>query len=507
MITLAAAAAAATFCGTPDLLDRWHDPALTDDERHELQWQVSPLYRANPGGRDVCHPGEAVSLDGQPYDHQMVTEHFALHWNDSVFLSQSQADDVADLLEDSLERLTVDLGFQLPMGMDEYEMVVAVERLSGLGGYAWLQPCGDDWIPFFVLNKELLQSDADRSFIAEVVAHELFHTVQLTYGLDEYFLAWDTTPNRWFMEAGAAYQQGVVWPDSQQYLQWFSALWATEPWLSVETHNPQGHQYGMFVLPLSIEGSLGDADWHRELWEQLDGRTGYTVPDELDVVLAGRDTSFLAEYGTFLARAAEGDYPRYDFLYGVRDLQLFAYLPNSTADEYNALDLPIDGGLEAGSLESPEFLGSSFVWFGLTQAEDNRRFVAHFEGDADFDGQPVEWTVQFAAVRSNEVLAQLQVEPELVDGVWEAHVRLDGLKEEGYEGAWMVASPITRFESDQGGPGWRWAAELRQGTDGVGFSDAPPGRGCSGCGKDSTVRNYLLPLLLVGGLARRRRLD
>lgn len=509
MITLAtiaatAVAASSGFCGTPDLLDRWHDLSLSDEARHELEWQISPLYRAASDARDVCHPTEAISHDGEPYDRTLTSEHFALHWNDAVYLSDEQAQELSELLEESLDRLTGTRGFTMPMGLEQFEMVVAVERLSGLGGYAWLQPCGDDWIPFFVLNKDILESDVDRSFTAEVVAHELFHTVQLTYGLDEYFLGWEETPNRWWVETGAAYEQGVVWPDGDEYLQWFSTLWATQPWLSIETHNDDGHQYGMFVLPLSIEGSLGSADWHRELWEQLDGRTGYTIPDELDTLLRNHDTSFLQEYGTFLARGAEGDFPRYDFLLGVRDLQLFAYLRNSTAAEYNALDLPIDGALEAGHVEAPEYLGASFVWFGLTQAEENRRFVAHFAGDTEFEGQPVEWTVQFAAVRANEVLGSYQVEPELVDGEWTSHVRLDGLKEQGYEGAWMIASPITRFETDQGGPGWRWSAELRSGTEGAGFTDADAGRGCTGCTQEQPS-TAALPLLLLGGLTLRRR--
>lgn len=446
-----------------------------------------------------------INPEGVPYDQVFESEHFAIHWQDWVALGTADRDDLADTLEESLRIQTEELGFRRPDGIDTWQMVVVVDQLGpNIGGYAWFADCGDGWMPYMVLNLDLVQGGSGSVFLQEVVAHELFHTIQAAYGMQEFFLGWDASDNKWWVEASAAYHQGVVVPEGDEWLQYFSTLWSQQPWRSIETHDPTGFQYGAFVFPLSVEAELGP-QWHREFWEQLEGRAGYGLPDEFDTYFQTHDSSMFEQWSSFLVRGAEGTFPRYEFLLGVRDLTRFAQLRNSTTEEYTAVELPVEGRVEAGQERSPESWGANYVWFGLTDAPENKRFVMHFEGDAEVEGVPVEWAVEFIAVRAGAVQARHSADPVLVDGAWEAHVRLDGIAGNA-EGAYVIASPIGDFERSAG---WGWAAELRRGTtDELGFSEADAGRGCTeGCETSYIVTSQGAGWI-VGGLilgTRRRR--
>lgn len=510
-------------CLTPHLLEvRAAWPELSPEQRHRVDYATSPLYRGRvaAGGptwldgdpwedapREVCFPAEMVSHNGAPYTAQVASEHFVLHWNTGGLTSEAEAEAMLDALEYSWDRLVDELGWHPPAGTDACQMVTAVEPMGGIAGYASGVEIGGQFRPYVVFNAGLLQTAEDDTFRREVAAHELFHTIQYVYGFEEFVLGAGETTNRWWLEASAAYQQGLTVPEGADYLEYFSLLWAMEPWKSMTTHDDAGHQYGMFVWPLGIEASLDDGGaWHQQFWQQIEGRSGYTLRDEFDSFFTARGSSFGDQYGHWLALAAEGDLPRYDFLWGVRHLNRYAFLDNSTTEEYGALDLPAEGRLDAGNLRSPEYLGAGFVWFGLTQAEESKALVMHFAGDATAEETPIEWAVEFTAVRGERVLERWSATPILSsDGLtWEAHVRLDGVSEQ-YEGAWMIASPITDF--GEGTAGWGWQAEIRNGESSGGFSEAGPGRGCTDSCSWATYETgasgaFLLPVLLV---FRRRR--
>ncbi len=510
-------------CLTPYLQDvraAWSE--LTPAERHRVDWATSPPYRAlvAAGGpswlegepwqdapRDVCFPAEMISHDGQPYSSSLESDHFVLHWNAGGLTSDAEAESMVAALEYAWTRLIDELGWHPPEGTPFCQLVVAVEPMGGIAGYASGVMIQGQFRPFVVFNAGLLQEASDDTFRREVAAHELFHTIQYVYGYEEFILGAEQTPNRWWLEASATYQQGLTVPDGADYLEYFSLLWAQEPWVSMETHSGTGHQYGMFVWPLGIEASLDDGGaWHQLFWQQIEGRSGYQLRDEFDAFFGERDSSFLEQYGHWLALAAEGDLPRYDFLWGVRHLNRYAFIENSTTEEYTALDLPAEGRQDPGLQRSPEYLGAGFVWFGVTQAEESRALVMHFAGDAQAEGTDIEWAVEFAAVRNERVLDRFSATPVLsADGTgWEAHVRLEGIQE-NYDGAWMIASPITDF--GEGTAGWGWQAEIRKGETSGGFSETGAGRGCTeGCAwatyGDEASAGFLLPALL---LFRRRR--
>ncbi len=431
------------------------------------------------------------------YEQSVTTENFSIQWPPEIPLDPQVVAEFGEVLEESLRIQTEDLGWRPPPGIDAWEMTILLEDLGGYGGYTWYGPCDGGWIPYIVFDDNAASGGPEEGFQEQLVAHELFHAIQMAYGFQEFFFDFENAPNKWWVEASAQYQQGVVWDGDALWSQVASVAWSTQPWKSIQTHDQTGFQYGSFVFPLSIEGELDDVGWHRAFWEHLDARAGYHLPDELDDFLRARDSSLIEQWGRFLQTASEGDFPRYEFLLGVRDLALFASLPNATAAEYGALDLPVEGSVPPETAESPEYLGANFVFFGTTQAESNRRLVVHFDGDPEGpDGTPIEWTVELAAVRSGEVLARHSAVPELVDGRWTVHVRADGI-EDTIEGVYLIASPITPFE---GAAGWGWAAELRRGTtDELAFSDATAGRGCTeGCQSTRITQGaWLLPLMIV----------
>jgi hypothetical protein len=529
----------APTCGLP----RWFAlrasfPRLPPAERHAASLAWDPSYRAwvAAGGlswldgdadaerrapdaglpRDACFSAEyATGLDG-PYENVETTEHFELRWHDLGGVGSAGVARIAESLESAWDVYFGEQGWLPPRGSDAHHVLVVLEQLNaGVGGYAWVAPCGASWMPFFAIDSDCA---GDELCAPVVTAHELFHGIQFGYAYTEFLLGIESTPNLWWLEASATYQQGLVVPDDEAILgdTW---RWSFRPYVSMESHDPDGHQYGMAVWPLSIETSLQDTaepwDWHRRLWERLrgtedeDGRSGFSMREELEAQLLDDGSDFLSEYRSLLVRGAEMDFARYEHLVGPRDVSLYYPVENGTQAEIRAIDLPTEGEVAGGDArEGVEYLGQGYLWFGAGEAGDKKALRLHWEADAA-DGGP-EWVLEFASARAGTVLERLSVEPLLLERTggsrWEADVQLDGF-EEAHDGAWMVASPVTNWGQATGdGAPFRYEARLVEGTGEAGWEDLTGSAGCSGGSCTLARRNASVaaPLLALPVLFRRR---
>lgn len=493
---------AATFdepCGTAHV-----GGLLGGDLALEERAAWDPLVASGfePGGRDTCFAPSDVD-NGGAYSLVAESEHFALFHQATP--PQSSADGVLDALEDTLEILTAQ-GWRRPAHIDQQQMMVFLTSLpAGLGGYTWVADCPDapngtmDWI---VLSEEWA---AEEDLAEPLVAHELFHTVQRRYAYDEYVTGFEDSPSRWWVEASAVYQEGLVFPDELSLAEVRSAFWGQEPWKSLFLFDESaGRHYDVFVFPLSIEATLDDPAWHLPFWEQLDGRSGFDLRAELDTFLAPHGTDFDGEFSTYMARASEMDLPRYDYLLGPRDLQAFYGLDGGFAGRYAATELPVDGAVEAGAVDAPQGLGGNYVWFGTTAAPEGRALELRFEGDASTpEGEPVRWALEVVAARAGAIELRAHVEPVLETRggveVAVADVLVHGVRE-NLDGVWLVA---TRLDEAAGpAPGWRWEGRLVRGEGELSIEEGTGGCGC-GAGTGSTPL-IVISLLLPGFLLRRR---
>ncbi len=497
-------------------------PSMSAEERHSTALAFDPLYRVwlDAGGiswlegdvqaarseeRSACFLPQDVD-GGAGFELQAETEHFALFRQSGATTPQSLLDNTLAALEDALAALT-ELGWRRPAGIDDYQMMIFLQPLpAGLGGYTWVQDCAlieqgyMDWI----VISEAWAAEAD--YRLPLAAHELFHGVQRRYGFEEYVQGFQDSPSRWFVEASAVYQEGLVFPDELALAELRSALWGVEPWKSLFLFDEVAiRHYQVFVFLLSIEATLGDLGWHRQLWEQLDGRSGFDLREELDTLLEPGGTTFDAEFGAYMARAAEMDLPRYDFLLGPRDLGAFYGINGGIAASYSATELPAEDGMEAGATQGPQSLGGNYVWFGTTAADEERALELTFEGDLSTpEGEPVRWELEVVAARAGSIEQRAHVEPGVLtvkgQEVAGATILVHGVRE-NVDGVWLIA---TRLDEAGGtAPGWRWKGRLVRGDPELRIEEGQGGCGC-GAGTSSGSPFIVISALPLLGWWRRR---
>jgi len=496
-------------------------PSMSADDRHATALSFDPLYRVwlDQGGlswldgdvdaareqeRATCFTPQDVEGHAG-FELQAESEHFALFRQSGSPASATMVEETLDALEDALDVMT-EQGWKRPAAIDDLQMMIFLEPLpAGLGGYTWVQSCpeSEDGTMDWVVISEAWAAETD--YREPLAAHELFHAVQRRYAYDEYVTGLQDTPSRWWVEASAVYQEGLVFPDELSLAELRSAQWGVEPWKSLFLFDEAAiRHYQVFVFPLSIEASLDDMAWHIRFWEQLDGQSGFDLRAELDTFLQLEGTTFDAEFSAYMARASEMDLPRYDYLLGPRDLGSFYGINGGIAGSYAATQLPVEGELEPGDAEGPQSLGGNYVWFGTTASPEERALELTFEGDLlTPDGEPVRWELEIVAARAGSIEQRAHVVPVLAKrggvDVSTATVLVHGLKE-NVDGVWLIA---TRLDSNDGeAPGWRWEGRLVRGDTELLIEEGSGGCGCgAGTGTGPVIVVFLLPLF---GWLRRR---
>jgi hypothetical protein len=300
-----------------------------------------------------------------------------------------------------------------------------------------------------------------------------------------------------------------------------SLRWATEPHRSLETADNTGLQYGLVVFLLSLNETLGSNEWHQLLWEQIRDRAGFDLKEEFDILLAESDTDFLSEWRKFIIRGATG-MEENEALYSPIKLsdQTFGQIEDRVVGRHDGRDYPIDEAVNGESgLDRPEFLGTNYAIFEGDRIDDDIGAVLRFRGDANRNGETVDWVVELAAVYNDSVRAThsmvlTQVEDdagEIEDVVGDVLVNELG---EDFDYVVMAVSPVTDFGG--GDISWSYEAELVDSTGNGGFAAVPEyvddgdsGEGCANCGaslgKMDTAHGTWAALLLSALLMRRRK--
>jgi len=516
-------------CATSLLAElRAHSEEHTDEQLQLIQQVTNPWHDLayapeTHSSRDTCVPPE-VAQDGLgPYAAIRSSEHFAIHYTPSLAITESRISTLLDYFEESLSVLHDEIGFYPPARIDTYQLLVAVEFIpsSGTGGYTQLHPCGlGEPMAFIVVNSQWFQAP---SLLQSLAPHELFHAIQVRYGFDE-FWASGSTDNLWFIEASAVYQESVVYPKLTENLVGQADRWAREPWRSLETSNSGGFQYGTFLALASIQDSLGSAEWHHNLWDQVLGRSGYWLIDELDQVLTDEGTSFSQEYGLFVERAATMDFNIGDDFNTPADMA--AVGQGGLSERHSFDELPVDVQVEElNGAQLPEFLGSNYILIeGPEESSGDSGLVLDVRGSATSDGEDRGWEVRLVAIRDGEAQASHDLvmapddRPEAEPGSVSGTVYLAGL-DSTYDGVLLGVSPTKPGATQDGAP-WGYAAWSAPSVGEPGFGPVPddvenPLRGCSGCragpemaprsGERHSGRSSMLLLVLTLACRRSRR--
>ncbi len=508
---------------------RGHWQKLHPQQRHEIEWSTSPYYRgwlANGGSswregdvwaaqsaaRDTCFaPDQALESLG-PYDRIESSQHFAVYFNESDEVTNERVTELLSWLEESLQVQRDELGFLGPNLIESYQLLVAVELLPSpsVGAFTSITPCGpSEQMAFIVINSQWFTDDQRLQSLAP---HELFHAIQVRYAFDAFWGNPDPT-NQWWIEASAAYQERVVYPELDEIQGSHALQWTREPWRSLQSHDSGGFQYGSYLLAASIHESLDSSLWHQQLWEGFAGRSELSVIPDLDAVLLDHDTSFTREYGQFIERAATMDFEFNDKL--TSPAELFELGQGGLVAVHSADEFPIEAIAPGNeSPPAPEYLGTSYV---QVEAPDGANaLLIEVHGLPDNTGASRAWEVRLIATADSEPLASHRLalaNSDESDSDNGGTILLDGFGG-AYDGLLIAASP-TGQGSVAGPAAWSYRLELSESRGGQGFVPVPedlvPGNGCKACSQGAPegphAPGWLAAILLLIALIDRRRRD
>ena len=473
----------APSCATGLLADlRAHWEHLSGAERHLVDLASSPIYRhwLSQGGisweqgdvysaqaeeRSTCiTPSEAFSQGG-PYDHTEDSANFSIRYNLDDDVTHSKVQNLAGWFEEAVTVEHEDMGFYLPNGLLNYEMLVMVERLpsDSTGGFTSYAPCGfSGYMAFVVVNSAWFESN---EHLKSVAAHEFFHGIQIEYAAAEMWTNQES-PNRWWIEASAVYMETEVHPELYNSQLSQAMRWLQDPSRSLQTHDSSGYQYGTYVLPASIREGLGTTLWFNELWDQIFDRSGYDLIEEFDSLFGDYDSSFSEQWGRFLEVAATGEWEFNPYLPGLTELDQLGngWLEDGTTAQHDEGDFPVSESVNSSSgMARPEYLGANYVYFDGDGLDDDLGLIVRFDGTGQSGGDPVEWMVRLVAERNGEMRLThelyLEEHHEASGAVeqWTGEVLLNDFGED-FDGLYLIVSPTTNF--GEGGVTWSYEAEL-----------------------------------------------
>ena len=456
----------------------WH--SLTEAERVEVTQKLAPFKT------DLFEPLErlpsppSVATDtcwGSQKDNRIDTEHFSVQWDDGI-ITESQAQNFADSLEESWEVEINELGWKKPSKSNQYLMLVIVDNLgSGAGAYTTVDSCGSGYAPYVVAGKGSFSAG---DWYKTMACHELHHAIQFAYGFAHEF---------WWWEASATWVEDLVYPGLND---WANALYmfAQTPQLGMnasagQSNNQQlfWHTYGMGIWGMYLDQHVGGNELVRETWEASEGewcQYCLWMPDAIEEV--GED--FEEVMTGFMAHTSVMDY---------RDRM---WMTDATRSR-TINSLPNDG--ESSSSSRPQSLGMNIIEFNKSQGQSGKDLLVTFDGDNDAD----EWYAVLSIGNNSlqdHVVFELDADHSGTaripfDGSAPAHLIVAPSDEsaQGYSYDWRDASEFD----------YSWSAELVE-TDGSGGSSGTGGTGGSDEGSgsdeggDSDLDAYEAPSTLPG---------
>ncbi len=166
----------------------------------------------------------------------------------------------AEYLEFSLKTETVDFDYNLPINIQKDKLLpVYFDKLSY--GVAGLANVSADNNPYIVINSEILliTNFSSQLILSTTCAHELFHTIQFTYG-------WKAN---WWMEGSAVWMENEVFPKADTYTLFSNRLrnFFKHPNKSLDSRT-----YDASIIPLYLS-FIKKPKTIRKVWEKCKNKS------------------------------------------------------------------------------------------------------------------------------------------------------------------------------------------------------------------------------------------
>jgi hypothetical protein len=475
----------------------------------QLQYAPVPLFEVPK--REPNRSGKEERDATCDCPNQLYSDNFVVKWGSGV--SENDAQNVLDLFEIAWEIEHEQMGYEAPVGSDDYYFNIYIGDSGGgtpggfgAAGYFTLDQEG---YPLIVIAKNTLSVP---DYLHTTIAHEFFHALQgVTMRYD-----YDTlSSGSWYWEATANWVEGYVYPTDVN-VGGFLIGYSFFPHFPVNYFNypdtgalDEYHQYGAFIFPHHLSEVEADADLIRISWQDQGADD-----DPMEVL-----DEYLLDYGTTIEEAWLNHIARHtvmDYAQGDAYSQLLDYYGSWYSESENriAVEVMQEGSLgwkNGPTMLRPMRFGHNVIKAsGLTDQqmtfsirgdelgslnsvpEFGARVVRERSGSIEYfsiDVENNEGTIAFDDVSSGDVFY-------LVVGVWTADWQENKIYSEDFSYQYSIGPTNGNTEEPSSEP---------QTNTGSGFYDKDQSDfGCSGVANNSTKDIGLYFLLLSVLLTRRK---
>lgn len=251
-------------------------------------------------------------LNRDPFDiigREEFTTHFAVRWGANAVYNQDLIFALGDILEEVWQAEVETLGYPQPRGTDMHRLNVYVGDTGGgtpSAGFTMAYVTVDsEGYPFMVLSPYVLEAAGwgDFATVRSVIAHEFFHTLQITTDAFVY-----EGRAGWFWEATANWVVQHVDPENPVIGSVVGA-YAVLPHLSIglfdypdEGTLAESHHYGAEVFISHLDEGFGGPEIIRSAWTES---TGEDLPlSVLDTLLVDQGSSLDDAFSLFTVQNA-----------------------------------------------------------------------------------------------------------------------------------------------------------------------------------------------------------
>jgi len=378
-------------------------------QRARMTAKLAPFKDDLVEDAPITPPPSSLADDtcyGQYGDNRIVSEHFAVEWDDGV-VTQNVAQSFSDSLEYSWDVEVDELGWREPDGSDHYLMLAYIADGNYGGAYTTVDTCNNEYVPYIVAYAGSFYSG---SWYQDMACHEFNHAMQFGYGFAHEFYWWEAT---------ATYIEDSVYPAHHGWAPYVSG-YADKPWIAMNASSQTddeifNHMYGMSIFAFYLHEYVGGGDFVRQTWDAAIGEHG-TYSLWIGDVVEDLGYDFDEVYRGFMATNTVMEYEDQTYFPGINVTQGIGQLPG-------------DG--ESYSEMEPEPYGQNYITIDTDEASASEPDL-WVTVDGEEGGQ---WDAVLVGTSASQVLDMVALE---FDGD-HGEGRLPNFGD--YREAWLVVSP------------------------------------------------------------------
>ncbi|MBZ0273236.1 DUF6055 domain-containing protein [bacterium] len=381
---------------------------------------ANPKAPETPAAAALTDFGQAEILPNVHY-----TEHFAIRWGNNFSWSgmDVSAAEFGAILEFVWQSEVVDMGYPPAFASNKYFTDVYVGNsgngapgISFQGAYTTIYDAWPTTMSYIVIHQDIFTWDAA---VEEIAAHEFFHVMQFTIGLNGCWEHMFGDGSDWGVEASAVWAEDEVYDDNNSYVGFVNYHFANLTHVTLMSFVNGGYdQYSRGIFWKYLSEFWGGRVGVHTIWNECH----FDLWDSVGEYLEDQGTTDRDAFVDFALRSLFADFEEGSFYDGVPNhMSANAYPFNQSPQQ-----------------RLPQNFGVNFVRF---RPDQSSRLNIRFEGDETIYSRTIDWRLLLVKVRANDTF-ETEDMPK-IDGVT-AEATIDGFGDE-WSTIYLIVAPLTNL--------------------------------------------------------------